>query len=73
MYVRRILRTEAIYVLRHGRHEKRKDQFRAEYQTWNYAVRGKTLDGGKELRIVISFDTTVGMLLITAIDLGKDT
>ena len=31
----------AEYVLRHGFHEKKKDQFKAEYQAWRYAIRGK--------------------------------
>ena len=64
---RRITRPEMLYVLRHGYHEKRKDSFSDEYQEWNYAIRGKTMDK-RNLRIVVSFDES-GMLIITAIDL----
>ena len=65
---RQITRPEALYVLRHGRHEKRKDDFKEEYGSWTYAIRGKTVDG-RELRICVSFDDEVRMLIITAIDL----
>lgn len=66
---RGITRPEVLYVLKNGHHEKKKDQFGEIYQTWSYAVRGKTVDRG-ELRIVVSFDES-GMLIITAIDLSK--
>jgi hypothetical protein len=66
---RQITRPEILYVLKNGRHEKRKDQFDEFYEAWNYSVRGKTLDD-RELRIVISFDEN-GMLIITAIDLSR--
>lgn len=56
-----------LYVIRHGYHEKRKDSFSEEYQGWNYAIRGKTIDR-RSLRVVVSFDES-GMLIITAIDL----
>jgi hypothetical protein len=57
---------EVTYVLRNGWHEKRKDAYQEPYQSWNYAVRGKTVDS-RELRIVVSFDED--MLVVTAIDL----
>lgn len=66
---RLITRPEVLYVLKTGRHEKRKDQFDEFYRAWNYAVRGRTVDR-KELRVIVSFDTN-GMLIITAIQLGK--
>jgi hypothetical protein len=55
--------------LKNGYHEKKKDKFEEQYHAWNYVVRGKTIDG-RNLRIVVSFDPS-GMLIITAIDLGK--
>lgn len=66
---RDITRPEVLKVLRTGFHEKKKDQFKEEYQTWNYAVRGKTVDA-RNLRVIISFDPN-GMLIISAIDLDK--
>ncbi len=66
---RLITRPEILYILKHGYHEKRKDKFEEQYQTWNYAVRGKTIDR-RNLRIIVSFDPS-GMLIITAIDLDK--
>ncbi len=62
-----ISRPEILYVLRHGYHEKRKDQYNTHYCTWDYAIRGRTVDG-RELHVVVAFDDN-GMLIITAIDL----
>ena len=64
---RKILRTEILYILRHGFHEKRKDHYEQNIQSWNYAIRGKTPDK-RELRIIVSFEQ-INMLIITAIDL----
>ena len=67
---RDITRPEMIFVLRGGHHEKSKDRFDEQYNAWNYAVRGRTIDR-KELRIVVSFEEATGMLIITAIDLRR--
>ncbi len=64
---RNITRPEYTHVLRTGRHEKAKDEFNERYESWNYAIRGKTVDG-KELRVIVSFDDA-DMLIITLIDL----
>lgn len=66
---RKITRPEILYVLKHGYHEKRKDQYDQKFQTWNYAIRGKTLDK-KELRIIITFMEDY-LLIITTINLSK--
>ena len=66
---RSITRPEILYVLRSGWHEKSKDRFQPRFRNWNYSVRGKTIDG-RELRVVVSFETS-GLLIITAIELGK--
>ncbi len=71
MVERRITLPEALYVLRRGYHEKRKDEFKEEHNAWTYAMRGKTVDK-RELRVCVSFDKS-GMLIITTIDLdAKD-
>ena len=59
-----------LYVLRHGWHEKRKDVFDTRYQAWNYAIRGKTVDG-RSFRVVVSFEEETRLLIITAIALGE--
>jgi phage terminase large subunit-like protein len=66
---RSITRPELLKVLRTGFHEKKKDQFKEEYQAWNYAIRGKTVDE-RNLRVIVSFDLN-GMLIISAIDLDR--
>jgi hypothetical protein len=53
--------------LRHGYHEQRKDICNEEFDAWNYAVRGRTIDR-RNIRVAVSFDEN-GMLIITAIDL----
>ena len=64
---RNITRPEVIYVLQTGHHEKHKDKFDDIYNSWNYAIKGKTVDK-KPLRIIVSFDEN-NMLIITAIEL----
>lgn len=63
---RQITRPEYEYVLQTGFHEKAKDEFKPEYQTWNYAIRGKTIEQ-RELRVIITFEEE--LLIITVIDL----
>jgi fibrillarin-like rRNA methylase len=46
--------SEIMQVLKTGWHEKAKDAWKAEYQAWNFAIRGKTLDG-VELRVPVFF------------------
>lgn len=67
---RNITDPEIRQVLLSGWSERNKDDFKEEYGTWNYAIRGKTVDG-RELRIAVSFDGD-GMLIITAIDLSEE-
>jgi hypothetical protein len=64
---RHIDQAEIRYVLRNGWHEKRKDSFDEAYQSWSYAVRGKSIDGDRDFRVVVYFDDD-GMLIITVID-----
>jgi hypothetical protein len=66
---REVTRYEVKQVLLSGHHEKRKDCFDEVFNSWNYSIKGKTLDK-RQLRIVISFDDS-NMLIITVIDLNK--
>src|SRR5205085_1555608 len=66
---RQVTVPEVVYVLEHGFHERRKDQFREEFGEWVYAIRGKTLDARK-LRIAVAINVD-GALVITVIDLDK--
>ena len=67
---RSISRTEVLYVLEHGRHEKSKDQYQERYRAWNYAIRGRTIDK-RDVRVIVSFDEN-NMLIVTAIELGAE-
>lgn len=55
---------DIIEVLETGYHEKSKDEFRADFQSWNYAIRGKTFEGDT-LRIAVYFDKD--MLVIATV------
>jgi len=67
---KRITLPEIIYVLKNGRHEKSKDKFEEMFNSWNYAIRGKTLDN-EDLRIIVSFDDERDLLIITALYLER--
>lgn len=66
---RKIILPDVIYVLKNGYHEKHKTSFDETYQTWKYAVRGKTIDRF-DIRIIIAFDDT-GMMIITVMHVIK--
>ena len=66
---REIARQEMLFVLKHGFHERRKDRFDERHRAWNYAVRGKTVDG-RLLRVIVSFEGSE-LLLVTAFELAK--
>jgi hypothetical protein len=59
---------DVLYVLKNGYHEKQKTSFDEAFQTWKYAVRGKTLDE-IDIRIIIAFDN-IGMMIITVMHVG---
>ena len=61
---------DVLFVLLNGRHEARKDQYDESFQSWNYAIRGRSLDD-EEIRVVISFDDE-GLLIITAFYLNEN-
>ncbi len=61
---RNISLPEIVHVLRTGRHEKNKDHFEEAFNSWNYAIRGRTIDEA-ELRVIVSFDEERDMLIIT--------
>lgn len=65
---RGILTRDIMFVLLNGYHEKKKDRYDTQYETWNYAVRGKLKAENRDIRVVVSFDDE-GMLIITAIEL----
>lgn len=69
MAKRRVTLPEVKYVLQKGRHEKAKDRWDIPFKTWNYAIRGDTLDK-KDVRVIVSLETP-GMVIITVIQLGK--
>ncbi len=69
MRERQIIKLEVEYVLKNGFHEKQKDSFNTEFESWDYAIKGKTIDG-KKLRIIVGFEKP-DFLVITTIVLEK--
>lgn len=61
---------DALYVIQDGYREPKHDQFKEEWQAWNYAVRGSTLQND-QVRVVISFEHETKMLIITVINLMR--
>ncbi len=57
-------------VLNNGYHEKAKDTWDDVFKTWNYAIRGKTINSDP-CRIIISFEES-GLLIITVIRLDME-
>lgn len=55
-------------VIRSGYHEKSKDEFKPEWNSWNYAIRGKTVDDRK-IRIAVAFEGDTLLILVTTIAL----
>jgi len=70
MAERAITRMEVHHVLRHGRHEAKKDRRSDDGAAWKYAIRGRTFDADRELRVVALLNE-LGVLVITAIDLAQ--
>ena len=52
-----------------GYEEKIKTRFDEQYNTWNYAIRGKTKIDQIDMRIIVAFDEE-GMLIITVMYVG---
>jgi len=65
---RSVTRQEVKQILSNGHHEKSKDLFDETYNSWNYSIKGKTIDK-RSLRVIVSFENS--MLIITVIDLSK--
>ena len=69
-FERDITLLDALRVIRQGYREPKHDQFKEEWQSWNYAVRGETLQGDT-VRVIISFDDKEKLLIITVINIVK--
>lgn len=69
-FERDITLLDALHVIKHGYREPKHDQFKEEWQSWNYAIRGTTLQQDT-IRVVISFDNTLKLLIVTVINLVR--
>ena len=61
---------DILHVLMTGYHEKQKDQFDETWQSWNYAIRGKTTSND-DLRVIVAIDEEISLLIITAFYIEK--
>ena len=50
-------------------HEPKKDSFNEDFNTWNYSIRGRSIDS-ENIRIILSFDEN-DLLIITVINLDE--
>lgn len=60
---------EVQQVLRDGWRAPKHDKYREDFRAWNYALRGKTVDG-RNLRLAVAVEGN-GLLVITVIDLDR--
>ena len=67
MLERGIIKPEVELILTEGHHEAKKDQFNEVFQAWDYAIKGKTVDG-RVLRIVVAL-VQPNVFVVTTIDL----
>lgn len=61
---------DILHVLKNGWHEKKKDIWNKQFGEWDYAIRGVTEDN-HHVRVVVSFDEQLELLIITVIKLDK--
>jgi hypothetical protein len=66
---REITLAEIKHVLMTGYEEKIKTSFDEHYNTWTYAIRGKTKIDKLDVRVIVAFDKK-GMLIITVMNVG---
>jgi hypothetical protein len=59
---------DALHVIKTGYREPKHDQYKEEWQAWNYAVRGNTLQNDTA-RVIFSFNEEATLLIITVIAL----
>ena len=67
---RRITLGDIKKVIQTGQHNEKKDQHTAQYNAWNYAIEGLTLEERKA-RICVAFEEELHMVIITVIDIGR--
>ncbi|MBU6382777.1 MAG: DUF4258 domain-containing protein [Verrucomicrobia bacterium] len=68
-YERDITLIDALHVIETGYRVPSRDEYKEEFNAWNYAIEGVTLQDDKT-RVIISFDEDL-MLIITVINLVK--
>lgn len=61
---------DALHVIKNGYREPKHDQYKDEWQSWNYAIQGTTLQD-ETVRVVISFDKELKLLIITVINIVR--
>lgn len=62
---------DALHVIKNGYREQKNDQYKDEWQAWNYAIRGETLQKDT-VRVIISFDEMdTRLLIITVINIVR--
>ena len=60
-----------LFILSTGFHEEEKTLFSNEFQTWKYAIRGKTIDNSGEFRIIIAFEEGMAVLTVIKLEVRK--
>lgn len=69
LHSRSLLLPHILDVLQRGFHEKEKTLFNNKCQAWNYAIRGRTVNG-VDVRVVVAFEGD--MIIITVVRLPRN-
>jgi phosphoserine aminotransferase len=64
-----VMPAELRQVLASGWHNPDQDQWKADHDSWAYAIEGETIDG-RSLRVPVSFVEANDVLVVTVIDIA---
>ena len=71
MNERNLTRLDVKHVLLTGKRETKRDRYSKEFGAWTYGMRGFTLDGGREVRVVFALDEHA-LAVVTAVELAEE-
>jgi hypothetical protein len=60
-----------LFVLSNGYHEKDKTLFDSSFQSWKYAIRGRSMDSSQELRVIVAFENEMAILTIVRLNKNR--
>ena len=65
---RSINQNDVFYVIKTGYHERKKDEWKPEFKTWAYALRGRNIDG-VDVRVAAAIEDDLVIVTVINLDL----